>query len=221
MGCGACKAQKPDETAQSSVAETAGKGAANPLPSKVKAHFGPLELGSDGVAIKPKFNLGITGPTLYPVAGVRDVRDGISGEAFAMTQKSYSSSGSSLTEVLENVKAVDKIPVLDTMIEAVPDVIAAVIDFVGVDLKSEKYEVEGVVYIYVGAGVMAGVYLGWLDTQGYNMIGVEGKVAAAASIAMTVRAGLHKDRKAVRIIMYLNNVGFDVIARLQNAVPAG
>jgi len=219
MGCCNSAARKGD-AAQSPATGNAGKGAANPLPSKVKVHVGPLELGSDGVAIKPKFNLGITGPTLYAVAGVRDVRDGISGEAFAMTQKSYSSSGSSLTEVLENVKAEDPVPVLDTMITAVPDVIAAVTDLVGVDLNSEKYEVEGVIYIYVGTGIMAGVYLGWLDTQGYNMVGVEGKVAAAASVGMTVRGGLHKDRKAVRIIMYLNNVGFDVIARLQNPVPA-
>jgi len=187
--------------------------------SKVKVHVGPLEVGPDGVAIKPKFNLGITGSSVYAMAGVQDVRDGVKVEAYAQTQKSYSSSGSSLVEILENIKAEEKVPVLDTMIEAMPDTIAAVLDLAGVDLKQEKYEAEGVVYIYVGAGVTAGVYLGWLDTQQYHMAGVEGRVAAAASVGMSVRAGLHKDRKAIRIIMYLNNVGFDVIAKLKNSVP--
>ena len=32
----------------------------------------------------------------------------------------------------------------------------------------------GVMYVYVGVGVTAGVYLGWIDTEGFRMMGLQG-----------------------------------------------
>lgn len=29
-------------------------------------------------------------------------------------------------------------------------------------------------YVYVGVGVSAGVYLGWIDTEGFRMVGLQG-----------------------------------------------
>jgi len=184
--------------------------------SKLKVHIGPLELSKDGTVMKPKFNIGIEGGSLYAMAGLRDVRDGLSAEGLAMYQKAYSSKGATLQEVLENVKAEEKVPALDDFIVAVPQIMAEVLEATGIDLKADRIAaVEGAVYIYVGTGVSAGLYLGWVDTKGYRMVGVEGKMAVAASMGITVKAGVHENLQSVRITSYLTNVGFDVVVKLK------
>eukprot|EP00441_Pelagodinium_beii_P025464 CAMPEP_0197664470 /NCGR_PEP_ID=MMETSP1338-20131121/58655_1 /TAXON_ID=43686 ORGANISM="Pelagodinium beii, Strain RCC1491" /NCGR_SAMPLE_ID=MMETSP1338 /ASSEMBLY_ACC=CAM_ASM_000754 /LENGTH=250 /DNA_ID=CAMNT_0043243113 /DNA_START=415 /DNA_END=1167 /DNA_ORIENTATION=- len=204
------------ENAMEAVQSSASTAATVIGASKMKVHLGPLELGQDGMVVKPKFNIGIQGGSLYAMAGIRDVRDGLAAEGLAMYMKSYSSQGATLLEMLENVKAEEKIPALDDLVEAVPKIIAEALEITGVDIgKDLVASVEGAVYIYVGAGVTAGVYFGWINTQGYRMLGAEGKVAAATALGITVMAGLHDDLQAVRIVSYLTNVGFDVVVKLK------
>jgi hypothetical protein len=114
------------------------------------------------------------------MAGINDVQDGLSGGASAMLMKSYASAGKSLTDLLRNVQAQEHIPVIDDVITSVPDITAAILDLIGVSIESECCGVEGVVYVYVGVGVSAGLFLGWLDTNGYRMVGVQGKVRVEA-----------------------------------------
>ena len=128
----------------------------------------------------------------------------------------YATSGSSLADLLQNVRAQEKVPALDDMITAVPKIAGEVVDAVGVDIEGAR-EVEGVVYIYTGVGVSAGAWLGWLDTNGYRMVGAQGAVAAALRMGMTVRAGLDAPRTSVRVVCFMANVGFDVLVRLQEA----
>jgi hypothetical protein len=227
MGCSSSKSQKVDEPKMAGPAGAKAKQQdqlALPSPpamiggDKVKVHVGPLEVGTDGVVMKPKFNLGIQGGSIYAMAGVRDVRDGIAGEALGMAMKAYSAQGISLAHVLQSVKAEEPVPALDDIIKLVPDISASVMDSIGVDIASGAAKVEGIVYVYVGAGVSAGLFLGWLDTKGYRMVGIEGRIAAAASMGLTVKAGLHENKQAVRITVYLTNVGFDVVVTLQNKV---
>jgi len=219
MGCGGSKKQYEDSEMEHSPPQ-AFKPPQKPKAAgkSVKVHIGPLELGEDGVAIKPKFNIGVQGGTVYAMAGVRDVRDGVAAETLAMAMKEYSTEGASVAEVLQNVKAQEPIPALDDIIAAVPDIIAAVLENIGVDITSNCKQVEGVVYIYVGAGISAGVFLGWVDTSGYAMVGVEGRVAAASALGLAVKAGLHESRQAVRVTCFLANVGFDVIVKLKEPV---
>jgi len=217
MGCGGSK-HGDEESAMEHSPPKAFQPPTKPpkaIGGSVKVHIGPLELGADGVAIKPKFNIGVQGGTIYAMAGVRDVRDGLAAEALAMAMKSYSTDGATLVEVLQNVKAQEPVPALDDIIAAVPDIMAAVLQNIGVDITSNCSKVEGVVYVYVGAGISAGVFLGWLDTNGYAMVGVEGRVASAAALGLTVKAGLHESKKAVRVTVFLANVGFDVIVQLK------
>jgi len=183
---------------------------------KVNVHIGPLTIGPDGIAIKPKFNFGITGSNVYALLGVRDVRNGLAADAVGFLMKSYASQGATLIDLLKSIEAEEHIPYLDDIITAVPDILAAVIDMIGVDIGTDCREVEGVVYVYAGGGVNAGIYLGWLDTHGYNMIGIEGKVAAAASVGMTIKAGLHASREAVRVQFWLGNVGADILVHAKD-----
>lgn len=181
--------------------------------SKLQVHVGPLEVGTDGMALKPKFNFGIRGGVVKAMVGFRDVRNGAAAEAAAGFVKSYATKGSSLAEILENVKAQEKAPALDDVVEAVPRITGALVEKLDIDV-SRSFRVEGVVYLYVGVGVSAGLYLGWLDTSGFRMVGVEGAVATAAGLGITLRAGLDKTRTKARVVCYLSNVGFDVIIHL-------
>ena len=210
MGCYCCTQSRK----QDAVGDVASTAAGATGASKMKIHVGPLEMDSSGVVVKPKFNLGISGGSLYALAGVRDVRDGLAVEGLAMYMKSYSSSGTSLIEVLREIKAQEPIPVLDDIIAAVPKVVSCVLETVGADIDGDNVAgVEGVVYVYVGAGVTAGIYLGWVDTQGYAMMGLEGRVATAAGAALALRAGLNEEKLAARVVSYLTNVGFDMIVK--------
>jgi len=196
-------------------------GAAKPAEvqkQKTKVHVGPLQLGDDGVLVQPKFNFGIQGGNLHAMIGVDDVRDGLKAEAMAMAMKSYSTSGDSLVELLDNVKNEEpSVKALEELITKVPDIMADVLEKLKIDLNSQAYEFEGVIYIYIGVGVSAGMYLGWLDTSGYNMVGAEGHVATGADLGISIKAGLREDKKSVRTVAYLTNVGFDVIAKLKDS----
>eukprot|EP00927_Polykrikos_kofoidii_P074953 TRINITY_DN71004_c0_g1_i1.p1 TRINITY_DN71004_c0_g1~~TRINITY_DN71004_c0_g1_i1.p1 ORF type:complete len:240 (-),score=51.40 TRINITY_DN71004_c0_g1_i1:46-765(-) len=216
MGCRCGKAKDgANETA--GEAATATEEVATKLG--VKVHVGPLEIGSDGVVIKPKFNVGVTGNGVYALAGLSDVRDGVLLEGLAMAMKSYTTSGQSLVELLQNIKDVDDHPELDKLVKVVPDIIAMVIEQIDVDISSKSTELEGVVYVYAGVGVTAGVFLGWVDTKGFRMVGARGAVAAGVGINITLIAGVHESRRAVRVVCYLANVGFDIIARLKEDAP--
>ena len=210
MGCSCCaESRKPDAAVPVALTEGGAVGT-----SKMKVHVGPLEIDAHGVVVKPKFNLGIAGGSLYALAGVRDVRDGLAVEGLSMYMKSYSTSGSSLLEVLHEIQAQEPIPVLDDFVAAIPKIVACVLEMVRVDIDGDNVAgVEGVVYVYVGSGVTAGIYLGWVDTQGYAMIGLEGRVATVAGAALALRAGLNEERSAARVVSYLSNVGFDVVVR--------
>jgi len=214
MGCSASLGKKYVKETVAEPVTAAGR-ACEKVTGKVKVHVGPLELDKDGVVVKPKFNIGVTGPSVYMMAGVRDVRDGLAVEGFGMMHKDYTSTGSSLTEVLSNIKAVDPIPALDELISAIPDAIAAVLSALNIDISIEGAEAEGVVFIFIGVGITAGLYLGWLDTKGYAMVGVEGQCAAATSVGLSVRAGLHESGEAVRVIMWLGNIGYDAVVKLK------
>lgn len=214
MGCGASTKKKQSAKLVSAPAAAVQR-CYEQAAGNVKINVGPLELNKDGIAMKPKFNLGITGPRVYMMAGVRDVRDGLAVEGFSMMHKDYSSKGSTLVEVLQNIKAVDPVPGLDDLITVMPEAVAAVLSEFHIDIAVAGLEAEGVVFVFVGIGITAGLYLGWLDTKGYAMVGVEGQCATATAISLSLRAGLHESGRAVRVVMWLGNVGYDAVVRLK------
>lgn len=188
--------------------------------SSLQVHVGPLEATKEGVVIKPKMNLGVRGGVIKALVGVRDVRNGLAADATAGFVKSYATRGNTLRELLVHVKAQEKAPAIDDIIEKLPRIAAAVLEQLDVDIDAQARFVEGVLYVYVGVGVTAGAYLGWMDTTGYHMLGVEGQIATLAGLGLTLRVGAHKSRTAVRIVCYMSNVGFDVILHVKHKLPA-
>jgi hypothetical protein len=211
MGCGCSK--QAVYTEANKARGIAGKAVG---AQKTKVNFGPLEIGKDGVALKPKFNVGIAGGSLHLMAGVGDVRDGLTFEGMASYIKEYSTHGSSLAEVLTNVKAEEKIPALDDMITAIPNITAKVLKMIGADIaQSNTREIVAAVYVYVGVGIEAGLFLGWLDTNGYRMVGLQGGFSTGAGLAFDVKAGLNENGTAARLAMGFSNVAFDAIIKLK------
>merc|ERR1712151_788466 len=78
-----------------------------------------------------------------------------------------------------------------------------------------KVEVEA------GIGAGAHVCLGWADTQGYRMVGVGGKAAAAFSAGGKIFAGKHRSGNSVKIILGISNFNFEYILPLGTPLEAG
>lgn len=84
----------------------------------------------------------------------------------------------------------------------------------GADIRSDKVTlVEGVMYVYVGVGVTAGVYLGWIDTEGFRMMGLQGLIATVGGLGFSLRTGISEEKMSARLVGFLTNVGFDIIIR--------
>ncbi|KAJ1618359.1 hypothetical protein T492DRAFT_1093224 [Pavlovales sp. CCMP2436] len=183
---------------------------------KLRLHLGPVELSWDrGLRLKPKFCFGLQGGAFYAVLGVRDIRNGLAVEAWAMAYLSFAGVGSSLAEFLESVHAMDAVPVLDTLLSTVPHLLGLVLRLTGVDVEDAAHEVAGVVLVYVGAGVTAGIHLGYADRAGYHMLGVEGTVATGLGLGLTFRVGVHRDGMSMRLVLWVGNVGVDVTVSLK------
>ena len=189
---------------------------------KARLHVGPLELSCDGVQLKPKLNFGVQGPAIYAVVGLRDVRGAsIAAEAFAMVYVGVQSEGDSIGSFLENARSADALPLLGVLLALLPRVLGAVLDATGIDIEAASHRVSGLVVLYAGLGVTAGLNLGcWPDADGYYAVGVEGTVASGVGIGVTIRVGVHRHGRAMRVTLFAGNVGFDVVCALKHVVAA-
>jgi hypothetical protein len=88
----------------------------------------------------------------------------------------------------------------------------------GVAIEDAAHEVAGVVLVYVGIGVTAGVALGYPDRAGYHMIGVEGTVASGLGVGFTIKVGVHASGRSMRVVSWLGNIGLDVTVSLREDV---
>ncbi|CAE7862553.1 EMB2654, partial [Symbiodinium sp. KB8] len=160
--------------------------------------------------LQPKLNVGIKGKGITAMAGVRDIRDGLILDGMAMVTKHYMGQGRTIAEVLRNVKAQNPLPVIDDIVAAIPHVAAEIVHLIGADVTSDIVEsVRGTLYAYTGVGVSAGVFLGWLDTDGYAMMGALGQASLLKSVALSFRVGISEDKMSSRLVMVVGNVGFE------------
>lgn len=177
----------------------------------VALHIGPIKVSADGATIQPKLNIGMQGGWLYLMAGIRDVRDGLAFECLGMIIVTYHGEGRSLEEFLRSVRCDNPVPMISFLVAAVPRILWAIAHATDIDVASDAYGVKGSVMFYIGLGLTAGVYLGWRDTRGYRMLGVEGRVASGFGLGATLRAGVHDEDGSVRVVCFLANVGLDCV----------
>ena len=168
---------------------------------KWQLDIGPLAIGSEGVAIQPKFNVGYSDETVRAGVGVGDVRNGLSLNAGADVRQTFEGRGNSLSSFLRNLKAEGAGAVLNPVIDQVSWIVSKVMNLTGIDISTGK--VRGSVSIEAGVGVSGKLCLGWQDTEGYNMVGAGGEVAAAAELGFAVFAGTKG--QSVKLIISVSN----------------
>ena len=132
--------------------------------------------------------------------------------ADAAMSQDLSATGNSLQSFLSNLKATDGLidGLINPIISAVDDIAIKILDMVGVDVRS-PCQVEGTMTIKVGVGVGGAVSLGWKDSEGYNMVGAGGGVAAGLHLTLSLFAGL-REKRNVKVIIDATN--FSIVARI-------
>lgn len=109
---------------------------------------------------------------------------------------------------------------LDRMIRMAPWILSQIIRITHVDIpRGSKIRARAV--IKSGVGINAGVCLGWTDTKGYHMIGVQGKIGAIAKVGGDLMAGLHHDRRRVKAIVGFGNLGVELEFKLREKAKSG
>jgi len=152
---------------------------------------------------------------LYANVGLGDLRDNLRIESQVGFLKQYATKGDDLSEFLHNVKATansPELPIIDALIQALPEVVADVLDHVGVNVN-HRY-VEGTVNFHMFVGLVGVTWLGWQDTKGFHMVGARAKAAAALGIDGGLICGLNADATKCRIMLFVPHCGIDVVFHL-------
>lgn len=103
----------------------------------------------------------------------------------------------------------------DWLIKAAPWLLGRIISITGVDIPKGS-RVRARAAIKSGLGADAGVCLGWTDTKGYRMVGLQGQVGVIAKLGFNLLAGLHQDRRRVKAIIGYSNV----VVELEFTLPS-
>lgn len=181
---------------------------------------GPMHFGSDGVALRPQMKIGYGDNNCDVRIGVDDVRDGLSAAAAGHVKRSYEAEGTSMEQVLKDLRNQSEIKALDDIVRIAPQLLAQIVKMTGVDIPANSH-VHARVIVKIGLGVGGGVCLGWADTKGFHMVGVRGSVSAAASVGADIMAGLHHTRKYVKAVLGISNLCTEVVFELPKPAPTG
>ena len=97
----------------------------------------------------------------------------------------------------------------DWLIKAAPWLLGQIIRLTRVDIPKGS-RVRARAAIKSGVGADAGLCLGWTDTKGYRMVGLQGQVGLIAKLGFNLLAGLHQDRQRVKAIIGYSNVAVEL-----------
>jgi hypothetical protein len=123
-------------------------------------------------------------------------------------------------QVLRKLRSESEIKVLDDIIRIAPQLLSQIISMTGVDIPEDSH-IFARTLLKIGLGISGGVCLGWADTKGFHMVGVQGRVSAAASIGADVLAGLHHSRKFVKAILGISNICVEMVFELPEKASGG
>lgn len=184
--------------------------------SSVTCYVERLELAEDGLPLKPKLRLQVKGCGIRAGMRGRETPKMPSEEAFPIAVKSYYSKADTPVNVIKNILDITQTASLQDLLLSMSDIQMDVIRLTGIDVVSECAGAEGIVHEFVGAGRVNGHVLeDWLDFRGYSMESVPQKGQGdQASQKLTIKAGPHSGGSVVRVVCYLNNLGFDCLLQL-------
>ena len=183
--------------ASQATAAAAGAASQARQSDKWDVDVGPLFISSQGMQLKPQCRVGLTLGNLSVGAGVDDLRggQGFKCDARAEVAQELVGSGDSLIAFFQSLKAQrgladDKV---NALLARVHIIVALVTQRIKVNIGGQC-KVDGKMTLKMGVGMGAAVSLGWLDHEGYRMVGVGGGVdAIAVDLMFSVFVGI-KDR---------------------------
>jgi len=192
----------------------------------VEVDVGPLSIGSDGQALLPRMKLGIRGPYIYEVGGRRSA-------AIAKASHTYmacAAMGPTWSHILEQVHFKTSCPSAKVLLEAMPEILAAVQRSTSVNIPEEcakarkttrgedHLNTNGIVYVF-SSSVSAEQFLGSLDIAGYSSTVCKGD--GLQELGLEMRVSISHDRRIVRVSVYQasSGTGFDGIIKLRIQIP--
>lgn len=115
-----------------------------------------------------------------------------------------------VVQVFRQLKSKSDIKVLDDIISAVPKLLSEIMRISQVEIADDcpvcaKMVVKGCV------GVSGGLCLGWANTEGFHMVGVQGSASVAAGIGGDMLVGTHAEKPLVKCILGLPNVCIELV----------
>lgn len=201
--------------------------------------LGPLEVGSNGLELKPQMKIGARAANFKVEAGLCDVRDGLKFQAKAGAAVQAQSEGRSLKELHQAIHC--ETPGFREALKVVTCLLGAgtesVLCQIAKILKLSPAQLDGIlsgegrsgaawapmklrVIGRVEVGLGAEVRLGWCDTKGFRMVGVGGEVAHAASCGANLFAGRHTVLDIAKVIVGITNFHFEYTFPLSFGVEA-
>lgn len=201
-----------------------------------EVNLGPLAFGSEGIDLRPQLKAGLQVANFKAEAGLHDLRDGIKVNCQAQAAVDARASGNSLDEVNSSIhcdtpgfkEALEQVKALlgrarDSASSEVP-AMAAKLGMDSAALEALfRYDKEFTAKRYgnalfelrvkanVSFGINAEARLGWCDTQGYHMVGIGGRAAAAVAVAFNIFVGRHSSENKIKIIVGISNFVFEYV----------
>lgn len=113
-------------------------------------------------------------------------------------------------QALKNLKNRSNIRVLDDVIQIAPKLLSQIMQTARVRI-AEDSPVRAKMIVKGGVGVSGGICLGWANTEGFRMVGVQGAVSVAAGIGADMLVGRHMDLPLVKSVLGLPNICIELI----------
>eukprot|EP00892_Ulva_mutabilis_P005438 jgi/Ulvmu1/3266/UM151_0014.1 len=181
------------------------------LPDDLVITIGPFDISTEGVSVKPKFEIGAEGYGFNLSIGIEDIRDGLD---FGITVEQeifeFSGEGNDLQELLQSfelqaVGSVDfpkEVRGISIAYLSEPVLPRMILEAAGLNLEGFGY-IKLSCKVIVGFGARAQVGLGALfpDTQGYRMHGVGGEVVLKVKLDFELFIGYKEDFSGFRLVL--------------------
>lgn len=115
-----------------------------------------------------------------------------------------------MAQVLRQLKSEADIRVLDDIISAVPKLLSEIMRVSQVKI-ADDCPVHAKMTVKGGVGISGAICLGWANTEGFHMVGVQGSVSVAAGVGGDMLVGTHAVKPLVKCILGVPNVCIDLV----------
>jgi len=137
----------------------------------------------------------------------------------AKAKATVQTSGRNFSQLCHNIKSKSDVPGLNvavtTLLRFLMDNMAWFSQVAGFDLdglmNQGRLRMDMKVVVSTGVGVSAKACGGWVDTQGFRMVGASGKATLGCTAGISAFAGTHNELPKIKLIIGIMNFQFTII----------